>query len=116
MPIQQRDFLATENKRNRANHRLYERFLRIAVDPKVEVLVAHHIVYLVDGQAPNEIPSADALMFDGGLMTTVFGDKAKALMLTLVSRPWDERDPVLDDFLQVREAELAAESARLVPA
>lgn len=100
-----KDFLTTENKRNHDAHRIFERFLHRAVG-ECEVLVGHHIIFLQEGQEPNEIPSADCLCFSPDLMGAVFGaDKAKNIMLTLAHRVPEERDRVLADFLDALDLE-----------
>jgi len=106
-----KDFLVAENQRNHDGHKVFERFLRKALkNPAVEVLVAHHIVYLVEGEEPNEIPSADTLCFSPELMGAVFGDKkAGQIMLTLAHRTPELRDKVLADFLDALDLEEADE-------
>lgn len=115
-----KDYLVYENQRNHDNHKIFQRFLQAALgEQKIEVLVAHHIVYTVldaNGDAvgePNEIPSADTLLFDPDLMTAVFGEKARAIMMTLCHRTPDLREKVLEDFLNERDLQLrdAAKSA-----
>lgn len=102
-----KDFLVSENNRNHEGHKIFERFLRRALGkPDLEVLVAHHIVYLVEGEEPNEIPSADSLCFSPELMGAVFGEtRAKQIMLTLAHRTPELRDKVLNDFLDMLELE-----------
>lgn len=110
-----KDFLVFENQRNHDGHKTFERFLRKALGKEVEVLVAHHIVYLVEGEEPNEIPSADTLCFSPELMGAVFGErKAGQIMLTLAHRTPELRDKVLADFLDAQDledAETASEEA-----
>ena len=68
--------------------------------------MAHHIVYLVDGEEPNEVPSADTLCFSPELMGAVFGEtKGKQIMLTLAHRTPELRDKVLADFLDALDLE-----------
>lgn len=100
-----KDFLMTENKRNHDAHRIFERFLHRAIG-ECEVLVGHHIIFLQEGQEPNEIPSADCLCFSPELMGAVFGpERAKQIMLTLAHRVSEERDRVLADFLDALDLE-----------
>lgn len=103
-----KNYLETENERNKKNHKIYERFLRKAVHPEVtvvpppadcSVVVGHHIIFIIGDGEPNEIPSADTLLFDHELMKSVFGSSAMAIMLTLCHRTAEERDRVLEDFL-----------------
>lgn len=102
-----KDFLQFENQRNHDDHITFNRFLQKAVGP-CEVLVAHHIVFLVGDEEPNEIPSADALMFNPELMGAVFGEKAMGIMLTLAHRIPELRGKVLKDFLDALDLEAAA--------
>lgn len=112
-----RDFLVAENQRNHDGHRIFERFLRKAVGKDVEVLVAHHIVYLVEGEEPNEIPSADSLCFSPELMGAVFGEtKSRQIMLTLAHRTPELRDKVLGDFLDALDLEEKEQNAAVVAA
>lgn len=99
-----KDYLTSENQRNHDGHRTFERFLHRAVG-KCEVLVAHHIVFLIEGQEPNEIPSADTLWFDPVLMEKVFGEKAKGIIATLAHRTPELRDKVAADFLDALDLE-----------
>lgn len=95
-----KNFLSSENLRNEQGSKTFDRFLRRAVGPDLEVLCAHHIIYVVDGEEPNEIPSADTLLFSPELMGAVFGkDRAIPIMLTLAHRTPELRERVLADFL-----------------
>lgn len=109
-----KNYLDVENSRNHKNHKIYERFLKKAIHPEtrvipaveqMDVIVGHHIVFLVGDEEPNEIPSADCLLFDPDLMKAVFKEKAMAIMLTLCHRTPEERDLVLNDFLDGLDAE-----------
>jgi hypothetical protein len=112
-----KDFLVSENQRNHDGHKTFERFIRKALKrDDVEVLVAHHIVYLVPDEEPNEIPSADTLCFSPELMGAVFGEKrAGQIMLTLSHRTPELRDKVLADFLDALDLE-EADARRAVAA
>lgn len=96
------NFLQSEDSRNVSGHKFFEQFLRRAVGPNVQVLVAHHIVFIDEDGVPNEIPSADTLLFNPELMGKVFGDvQAKVIMLTLAARAPNLRDRVMGDFLDM---------------
>jgi hypothetical protein len=99
-----KDYLAAENERNHRNHRVYERFMRLATGEDTNVLVKHHITFEVaaDGE-PNEVPSADTLMFCHELMEKVFGMSALALMAQLAVRPVEERDAHFEQLVARRE-------------
>lgn len=124
---QVKDFLVTENERNHQGHKTFERFLHLALklqpNERLEILVAHHIVFSVldaEGEIigePNEIPSADTLCFSPELMGAVFGEaKAKQIMLTLAHRTPELRDKVLADFLDALELDLRDQAGSKVGA
>lgn len=78
------DFLSYENMRNKASHRVFERFMKLACGHEdVEVIVAHHITFMEKGASPIEVPSADTLMFSPVLMGAAFGANAAPMMLAL---------------------------------
>lgn len=89
-----------ENDRNARNHQLYERLVRKAFGADTNILVVHHITFQVAGGEPNEIPSADTLMFDHVLMRKVFGDDAGEVMAQLALTPVETRDQVLNNFME----------------
>jgi hypothetical protein len=92
-------YLDFENNRNQVAHRAIIRFLKRAIGPDVQVVIAHHIVFMQPGKLPNEIPSADTMWFDPEIMGKVFGDQAPLIMQTLANRTPDLRDKVAEDFL-----------------
>lgn len=100
-----KDYLNYENERNHKNHALYERLMRRALGQDTQILVKHHLTFEVAGQEPNEVPSADTLMFDHDLMTKVFGHRALAVMAQLAIRAAEERDEKLLWWLERVEAE-----------
>lgn len=85
--------------RNHLGQKVFERFLKRAVGPQVNVVTAHHIIFVDGDLSPNEIPSADSLCFDYVLMERVFGEQSKIVMMTLCHRPPELREKVLKDFL-----------------
>lgn len=98
--MQMRDYLTDENNRNKSHHETYAEFLRRAVrDDDANVLIVHHLTVKQDGQEPNEIPSADTMMFCHDLMHAVFGDQAKDFMQRLAAVPVNERDEMLRKML-----------------
>lgn len=106
-----KDYLTAENERNHRNHRLYERLMRLAVGKDARVLVAHHLTFDVAAggeEEPNEVPSADTLMFCHVLMTQVFGLGALAVMAQLAVRPVEggERDKHLEMLLDLHEGKI----------
>jgi hypothetical protein len=105
-----KNYLAFEDQRNVDGKETFRRLLERAFKAKKldlkGTMVAHHIVFEVDDDAPNEIPSADTLIFDHDIMGAVFGaDKAGMIMRTLVMRAPELREKVLKDFLDALDLE-----------
>lgn len=92
------EYLKLEQARNLAATRIFHRFLHRAVG-QCEILVAHHIVFELPGGEPNEIPSADTLLFNPLLMGRVFGQEAPMIMSVLAHREPEIREQVLKDYL-----------------
>jgi hypothetical protein len=110
-----KDYLKTEEMRNVTATAIFKRFLQQAVGA-CEVVVAHHIIFIKEGELPNEIPSADTLLFSNELMTAVFGEsKARMIMAVLASRPPEIREKVLEDFLNAKDDENKAIDKALEP-
>lgn len=99
-----KNYLTWEDKRNFDGREVFKRFLHRAVG-KCEVVVGHHIVFIVGDDEPNEIPSADALWFDHAIMKDVFGEKATSIMQILAHRAPELREKVLNDYLDALELE-----------
>lgn len=78
-----KDFLATENARNRRNARLYCTMLHLAYGKQQDVLIGHHLNFQEHGviDSINEVPSADTLIFDHEVMHAIFGNDALEVML-----------------------------------
>lgn len=89
-----KNYLESELARNHTNKHLYERLLKIAV-AGCSVEVGHHVTIHLGDEDGNEIPSADAVLFDHDIMQKVFGHSYMSVMLTLASTPTDKRDSVL---------------------
>jgi len=107
------NFLLVEDQRNMDDRVWIERFLQRAINPDVQVMCAHHIVYIDDG-VPVEIPSEDTMLFNPDLMAAVFGKKkADAIMLTLSQRTPGLRGRVMGDFLDMLDKE-EAEAAKKI--
>lgn len=78
-----KDFLGTENARNKAHQALYVALIKKAIsvlqpDVKSEaVLIGHHLTFETDNDigTENEIPAADTLLFDHDFMRACFGEK-----------------------------------------
>lgn len=101
-------YLVEEDARNRKNHHVFERFLRLATGPGTRVLVAHHLTFELpvangDEEDPNEIPSADTMMFCHTLMDMAFGLAAHGFMKTLASVPVEIRDGLFAEMVDAEE-------------
>jgi hypothetical protein len=101
-----KDYLTAENTRNHTNHKIFERLLRAGTGA-TNTLIAHHCTFSLEGQEPNEVPSADTLMFDHTIMKNAFGDIAyRDVMISLVMEPVESRDRMLEFFLNQFGVEL----------
>ena len=94
-----KDYLTSENERNKAHAALYEQMLRHAYREQRDcaVLIGHHLTFQFGGsiETENEIPSADTLLFDHDIMTRLFGDRAPMVMRALASVPATERETLV---------------------
>lgn len=97
---------AYENDRNAENSQLYKDIVR-EVFGVTDVIIAHHIVYVTeetrdDGfkyQIVEEIPSADALIFNHDVARKLWGDTDYPVILAqLACVPVAERDRLLADY------------------
>lgn len=98
------NYLAAEEERNLAGTPIFEKFLKRALGKEVNIIAGHHIIFMADGNPPNEISSADTLWFDHTLMNRVFGPKALMVMQVCASRPRDKRERYIADMLGAIEA------------
>ena len=99
-----KDYLATENQRNKTHAALYTAIMKEAFGADCEVLIGHHLTFEQGGDlsTENEIPSADCLMFDHEVMTKVFGESAITLMRYLAATPMEQRDSILKQAYEGR--------------
>lgn len=99
---------AYENDRNSENAPLYKDIIR-EVFGVTDVICGHHLVYevrdkrIVDGkefvyETIQEIPSADALIFDHDVASKLWPDDWKRILPILAMTPVAERDKLLGDF------------------
>jgi uncharacterized membrane protein len=94
-----------ENDRNAENSNLYKAIIREAFGV-TDVICGHHLVYEVedkraDGftyQIIEEIPSADALIFDHGVAKKLWGDNWQAHLTKLALEPTETRDKLLGEL------------------
>jgi hypothetical protein len=93
---------AYENDRNIQSSDLFKAIIREACGAK-DVIIAHHLTYVVeeewdDGfkyQIIEEIPSADALIFDHDIARKIWGLDWRDVLARLALTPISERDAEL---------------------
>lgn len=94
-----------ENERNQKNATLYKAIICEAFDVK-DVICGHHIIYLIeetraDGfvyQVIEEVPSADALIFDHDVARRIWGEGYRDYLVKLALVPIEERDALLAEL------------------
>jgi hypothetical protein len=99
-----KDYLVAENQRNRRNAPLYTEILRRCYGD-TQVVVGHHVSFDATTE-PNEIPSADTLLFDHEIMGRVFGERSIPIMRELASVPAEDRDMILKGHLENLKVEV----------
>lgn len=109
-----KEYLGFEQARNHRHAALYEDLLKRAFPGEnITVLVGHHIGFEFNGDinTENEIPSADALLFDHAIMTKVFGEElAQTVMHLLCETEADQREEIVKTWLKVIDTADAKES------
>lgn len=98
-----------ENDRNEVYRELYTDIIREAYGVR-DVIIGHHLVYqtteeLVDPKTGpythtfvQEIPSADALIFDHGVAKKIFGRRWSDILSKLAVEPIETRDILLSTY------------------
>lgn len=92
-PPPRKDYLAWENARNHAARDLYRDILHAAFGTAEEVVIGHHLTF--DGDEPDEIPSADTMIFDHDIARRLWGADYQHQLMLLVCEPCDTRDALL---------------------
>lgn len=85
----------TENQRNEDNLDLFTAMIRETHDQVQLVVVGHHIIYKEHDKSPQEIPSADYLIFDHEIAQKVWGLKWREVLTQLAMEPAAGRDALL---------------------
>lgn len=93
---------AYENDRNAEGNQLFKDIIREAFGV-TDVIIGHHLVYEKqdlrgDGftyQVIEEIPSADALIFDHDVAKKLWGDQWQSVLKALATTPCPDRDGLL---------------------
>lgn len=107
-----KSYLSSEQERNKRAAELFTKIVKRAFGD-CEVLIGHHIGFEPDHdfQREDEIPSADSLIFDHGIMQAVFGDYYKTALISLALEPTETRDQLLAQLF--REYVTSKEVSRL---
>lgn len=98
-----------ENDRNISYHQLYKDILREVYGPRMpptqDVIIGHHLTYVIvekregfDYQIVQEIPSADALIFDHEVAQCIWGDAWASRLTLLALEPPASRDKLLAEL------------------
>lgn len=95
-----------ENDRNAEAGELFKAIIRKVYNVK-DVIIAHHLVYVTvekrggfDYQIVQEIPSADALIFDHFVAKTLWPSDWPKKLTALAMEPCETRDRLLAEFCQ----------------
>lgn len=99
-----------ENDRNAAASSLFKDIIREVYGVQ-DVIIAHHLVYVKeetrsDGfsyQIVEEVPSADALIFDHDVACKIWGENWKDVLTKLALVPIKERDTLLSTLYYARK-------------
>lgn len=85
-----------ENARNTDNEALFAAMVREAYPDANLIVAGHHIFYRRDGRdGPEEIPSADALIFDHFIAQRVWKADWQSVLTRLALEPVATRDALL---------------------
>jgi len=98
-----------ENDRNNEGAETFKTVIR-EVYNVTDVICGHHLIYeyreqRADGftyDVVQEIPSADALIFDTDVAQKLFGEKWKSILTILAVTPVGERDKLYAEFVKNR--------------
>lgn len=91
-----------ENNRNTDNEALFRDMITAAYPDCTLVVSGHHVFYK-RGDVTEEIPSADALIFDHTIAKAVWGEeKYLATLATLAIIPAEARDAALRELYNTR--------------
>lgn len=101
---------AYENDRNAAGSQLFKDILRECFNVQ-DVIVGHHLIYVyrdtrADGftyEVVQELPSADALIFDHEIARRIWGEEYLCKLRELACTPPETRDKVLATLFYGRD-------------
>lgn len=97
----QYDFIMDEKRRNWDNRETYGRLMRRGLGCDGAIVFSHHLIFQPsDGTPPQEIPSADALIFNPWIMARAFGPVGgKQIAAHLATLDLAARDAQLKRYL-----------------
>ena len=102
-----------ENDRNAKASDLFKAIIRTAFPEVHDVIVAHHLVYVrverrdgFDYQVVEEIPSADALIFDHAIARKIWEENWFNNLQRLAVEPVETRDDLLQQLWNRRNERL----------
>jgi hypothetical protein len=103
---------AYENDRNAEYSDCFKQVIREAYGVQ-DVICAHHLVYVVDEVRPDgfhyqvveEIPSADALIFDHEVAKKIWGAGYKECLTRLALEPVETRDDLFSTMYKNRKGQ-----------
>jgi len=98
-----KDYLETENLRNKEHADLYVQLIQRAFGREAQVMIGHHLSFEFEGklETENEIPSADTLLFCHEAMGRIFGELFEDVMIDLALAPTEKREEVVKKYLRV---------------
>lgn len=99
-----------ENDRNAESAQLFKDIIR-EVFSAGDVIIAHHLVYVAVDKRPDgfeyqiveEIPSADALIFNHDVAKRLWGAKYKERLQQFALEPMETRDSLLEQLYYSRK-------------
>lgn len=100
---------AYENDRNAQSKQLFKDIIR-EVYGVTDVIIAHHLVYAKDERRSDgfnyevvqEVPSADALIFDHTVAAKLWGPNFRMYLTKLALEPVETRDQLLSQMYYAR--------------
>lgn len=90
-----------ENARNTDNEALFREMIQLAY-PDADLVVAGHHIFYRRGDVTEEIPSADALIFDHTIAEAVWGTDYDLVLGHLALTPVETRDVELRRLYNTR--------------
>lgn len=96
-----KDYLTWENGRNHRAKKLYTDIMHEAFGASEGIVIGHHLTF--DEDDPDEIPSADTLIFDHTVARKIWGSGYLDVLRQLAQVPCELRDDLLGTLYYGRE-------------